>query len=201
PSIAGTAASACIADMTVTPAAPTLSAAFSPASVAVNAASEFTLTLNNSNQFFLTQSAITISLPANLILAASPGLSTSCSGAAMSLSSTTGSVALTGADIPANGSCNIVFSVQSASEATYTNPFASNALMTGPAGGNAVAATATLTVTAAGSGGGGGSMDWLDIMLATGVLLVVRGHASRRPRHGACLSIPREPRWLCEGAE
>jgi len=202
PSIAGTAASACIADMTVTPAAPTLSAAFSPASVAVNAASEFTLTLNNSNPFSLTQSAITISLPANLILAASPGLSTSCSGAAMSLSSTTGSVALTGANIPANGSCNIAFSVQSASAATYTNTFASNALMTGPAGGNTVAATATLTVTAAGSssGGGGGSMDLLDIMLAAGVLLIVRGHASRRPRRilrqapGSRFSAPREPR-------
>jgi serine protease len=192
PSIAGTAASACITDMTVTPAAPTLSAAFSPASVAVNAASAFTLTLNNSNPFSLTQSAITISLPANLILAASPGPSTSCSGGSMSLSSTTTSSVLTGANIPANGSCNIAFSVQSASAGAYTNTFASNALMTGPAGGNTVAATATLTVTAAGSsggsstgsggGGGGGSMDWLDIMLATGVLLVVRGHASRRPR-------------------
>jgi len=188
PSMAGTAASACIADMTVTPAAPTLSAAFSPASVAVNAASDFTLTLNNSNPFFLTQSAITISLPANLILAASPGLSTSCSGAAMSLSSTTGSVSLTGANIPANSSCNIAFSVQSASAGTYTTTFASNALMTGPAGGNTVAATATLVTaaggsgTGTGSGGGGGSMDWLDIMLVTGVLLVVRGHASRRPR-------------------
>jgi serine protease len=204
PSIAGTAASACIADMTVTPAAPTLSAAFSPASVAVNAASAFTLTLNNSNPFFLTQSAITISLPANLILAAPPGLSTSCGGAAMSLSSTTGSVTLTGANIPANGSCNIAFSVQSASAATYTNTFASKALMTGPAGGNTAAATATLTVTPAGSGGsggggGGGSMDWLDIMLATGVLLVGRGHASRRPRGilrqapGSRFSAPREP--------
>jgi serine protease len=195
PSFAGTAASACITDMTVTPAAPTLSAAFSPASVAVNAASAFTLTLNNSNPFFLTQSAITIPLPANLILAASPGPSTSCSGGSMSLSSTAGSVTLTGANIPANGSCNIAFSVQSASAGAYTNTFASNALMTGPAGGNTVAATATLTVTAAGSssgsatgsgggagGGGGGSLDWLDIMLATGVLLVVRGHASRRPR-------------------
>jgi serine protease len=192
PSIAGTAASACIIDMTVTPAAPTLSAAFSPASVAVNAASAFTLTLNNSNPFYLTQSAITISLPANLILAASPGPSTSCTGGSMLLSSTTTSSVLTGANIPANGSCKIAFSVQSASAGTYTNAFASNALMTGPAGGNTVAATATLTVTAAGSsggsstssggGGGGGSMDWLDIMLATGVLLVVRGHAGRRPR-------------------
>ncbi|MDP9009186.1 MAG: S8 family serine peptidase [Pseudomonadota bacterium] len=198
PSVAGTAASACIADMTVTTAAPTISGAFSPASVAVNAASAFALTLNNSNPFFLTQSAITISLPANLILAASPGPSTSCSGGSMSLSSTTSSVTLTGANIPAKGSCNVTFSVQSATAGTYTNTVAINALMTGPAGGNTAAATATLTVTAAsssggsgagsssgsssGGGGGGGSMDWLDIMLVTGVLLIVRGHASRRPR-------------------
>jgi hypothetical protein len=75
---------------------------------------------------------------------------------------------------------------------TYTNTIAANALMTGPAGGNAVPTSASLTVTAAsssasstgggGGGGGGGSLDWLDIMLVTGVLLVVRGHAARRPR-------------------
>jgi len=193
PSIAGTAASACIADMTVTPVPPSITESFSPASVAVNAASAFVLTLNNSNPFSLTQSGITVSLPANLILAASPGPATACSGGTMSLSSTTSSATLTGANIPAKGSCNITFSVQSATVGTYTSTIASNALMTGPAGGNTAAATATLTVTAAGSsggsstgssggGGGGGSLDWLDIMLVTGVLLVVRGHAGRRLR-------------------
>jgi hypothetical protein len=75
---------------------------------------------------------------------------------------------------------------------TYTNTISANALMTGPAGGNAVPTSASLTVTAAsssasstgsgGGGGGGGSLDWLDIMLVTGVLLVVRGHAAGRPR-------------------
>jgi serine protease len=194
PSVAGTAASACIADMTVTTVPPSITESFSPASVAVNAAAAFVLTFNNSNPFALTQSGITISLPANLILAASPGAATACSGGSMSLSSTTSSVTLTGANIPAKGSCNVTFSVQSATVGTYTSTIASNALMTGPAGGNAAAATATLTVTAAGSsggsstgsssggGGGGGSLDWLDIMLVTGVLLVVRGHSSRRPR-------------------
>jgi hypothetical protein len=66
--------------------------------------------------------------------------------------------------------------------------------MTGSAEGNTAPASATLTVTAGGAsaastgsgggggGGGGGSLDWLDIMLVTGILLVVRGHAARRPR-------------------
>jgi hypothetical protein len=64
--------------------------------------------------------------------------------------------------------------------------------MTGPAGGNSAPASASLTVTGSdasvtatagsGGGGGGGSMDWMDIMLITGILLVVRGHASKRTR-------------------
>jgi len=73
----------------------------------------------------------------------------------------------------------------------YTASIPSNALVTGPAGSNTAPASATLTVTAATSsptgvagsgGGGGGALDWMDIMLVTGVLLVVRGHAARRTR-------------------
>jgi hypothetical protein len=64
--------------------------------------------------------------------------------------------------------------------------------MTGSAEGNTAPASATLTVTAGGAsgastgsgggGGGGGSLDWLDIMLVTGILLIVRGHAAKRNR-------------------
>jgi serine protease len=192
PSSAGTSASACIADRTVTPAAPTISQAFAPASVAANATAVLTLTLNNTNGFALTQSGITASLPANLALLTTPAPASTCSGANMSLTSSTSSVTLSGANIPAAGACTITLSVNSAMAGTYTNTIAANALMTGPAGGNAVPTSASLTVTAAsssasstgsgGGGGGGGSLDWLDIMLVTGVLLVVRGHAARRPR-------------------
>jgi serine protease len=195
PSVAGTAASACIADMTVTPAAPTVSEAFSPVSVAPTAASTLVVSFTNANAFVLTQSGITLSMPAGLTLGSQAPAST-CSGAALSLTNTTGSVTLAAANIPANGSCNISLSVKSATPGTYIASVASNDLMTGPAGGNATPASATLTVAAAGGsssgggssggssggGGGGGSTDWLDIMLITGVLLIVRGHAAKRNR-------------------
>jgi hypothetical protein len=193
PATAGTSAGACVAPMYVTPAAPTIAQAFAPASVAANATAVLTLTLNNSNGFALTQSGITVSLPANLSVLATPSAATTCGGANKSLTSAAGSVTLSGADIPAAGACNITLSVNSATPGTYTNTIAANALMTGPAGGNAVPVSASLTVTAATSGGssaggsstgggGGGDLDWLDIMLVTGILLVVRGHAARRPR-------------------
>jgi serine protease len=192
PAVAGTAASACVADMSVTPVAPTVSAAYSPDSVAANASSTLTLTFINSNSFALTQSGITVALPAGLALGADAPAST-CGGAALSLTSTTNSVTLASANIPANGSCDFSFSVKSATAGTYATSIANNDLMTGPAAGNTAPASATLTITTAGAGaggastsgsggGGGGSLDWLDIMLVTGILLVLRGHAARRPR-------------------
>jgi serine protease len=179
PSAAGSAASACIAPMTVTPAAPTIGSAFSPASVAVNAPAMLVLTFTNTNGFALTQSAVTLALPAGLTLG-SPSPASTCSGAGLTLTSATGSVTLADANIPANGSCNISLSLKNTAPGTYVASVAANGLMTGPAGGNTAPTSATLTVTAPGSGGGG-SMDWLDIMLVVGVLLIVRGHATRRP--------------------
>jgi hypothetical protein len=174
--------------MTVTPAPPTVTAAFSPASVEENMAAELVLTFGNTNGFALTQSGITVSLPANVTLGSQTPAST-CGGAALSLTSTSGSVTLSGANIPANGSCNMSVSVQSATASSYTATIPANALVTGPAGSNDAPASATLTVTTAGSsptgvagssGGGGGALDWMDILFVAGVLLVVRGHAARR---------------------
>jgi hypothetical protein len=145
----------------------------------VNAPATLVLTFTNTNGFALTQSGITVSLPAGLTPASAAPTST-CGGAGLTLISVTGSVTLADANIPANGSCNVSLSLKNTAPGTYVASVAANALMTGPAGGNAAPASATLTV-AAGSGGGGGSMDWLDIMLVVGVLLIVRGHATRRP--------------------
>jgi serine protease len=189
PAAAGSAASACIAPMTVTPVAPLVGVAFSPASVAANVPAVLAVSFTNTNGFALTQSGITVSLPAGLILGSQAPAST-CGGAALSLSSTSSSVTLSGANIPANGSCDVSFGVTSATDGVYTASISASALMTGPAGGNAGAASATLTVTPAaggltgaapgGGGGGGGALDWTDILLIAGVLLVARGHAAKR---------------------
>src|SRR5258706_7952862 len=57
PSSPGTAATACPAPLTVTLAAPTVTEAFSPASVGENVASTLTITFSNANGFDLTQSS------------------------------------------------------------------------------------------------------------------------------------------------
>jgi serine protease len=196
PSSAGTSAKACPAPMTVTPAPPTIEAAFAPATVAPNATAVLTITLLNSNPFVLTQSGITESLPANLTLLTTPAPATTCSGASKKLSSGAGSVTLANANIPAKGSCEITMSVQSTTAATYTNTLDINALMTGPAGGNAVASMATLDVAASGGGSsgggsssggggsgksGGGDLDIWDLMLVGGVLLAGRRRIRPRP--------------------
>jgi serine protease len=187
PSSAGTGAGACISPMTVTPAPPTVSAVFSPATVAVNVAAVLVVSFGNTNGFALTQSGITVSLPANLTLGSQTPTST-CGGAALSFTSTSSTVTLSGANIPASGTCDISFAVTSAMEGSYSASIPANALVTGPAGSNMAPASAMLNVTAAagqtpvsgGGGGGGGALDWMDILLVVGVLLIVRGHAAKR---------------------
>jgi serine protease len=195
PSSGGSAANACPTPKTVTPAAPTVTQAFAPASVAVNATSVLTLTFNNANAYALTQSGITVALPASLTLLNTPAPATTCTGSNMSLTSTASGVTLSGAIIPVNGACTITMSVKSAAAGTYTNTIAANALMTGPAGGNtAAAADASLTVTSGnsnvnstggGGGGGGGALDWMELMAIAGVLLAARSVRARNEGEGA----------------
>jgi len=181
PSSAGTAATACPTPVTVTPVAPTIAQAFSPASVSVNATSTLTITFSNTNGFDLTQSGFTETVPANLSIVTTPAPTTTCTGASGTLSSSAGSVTMAGANIPAKGSCSITMSVKSATAGSYTNSIAAHALSTAPAGGNtAAAASASLTVVVPAKSGGGGSWDWWDTMLVAGVLLAGRRYG-RRP--------------------
>jgi serine protease len=183
PASAGTSAGACPTPLTVTTSAPTVTEAFSPASVGENVVSTLTITLSNSNAFALTQASLTETLPANLNVSTSASAAapaTTCSGG--TLTNTTTSVTLSGADIPANGSCTITLPVQSATAGSYTSTVAAKALTTGPAGANAQSTTAVLSVTAPPSKGGGGDLDWWDAMFVVGVLLAGRRHAKRRPQ-------------------
>jgi serine protease len=180
PSSAGTAATACMAAMTVTPAPPTVSETFAPASVGMNVASTLTITFNNSNDFALTQAGFTETVPATLSVQTSPAPTTTCAGASGTLTSSASTVTVAGANIPAKGNCSITLSVKSATAGSYTNPIAANALSTGPAGGNAASASASLEVTAP-SKSGGGAFDWLDMMFVAGVLLAGRRYTGRLP--------------------
>jgi serine protease len=190
PSSPGTAATACPTPLTVTLTAPTVSEAFSPASVAENVASTLTITFSNTNAFDLTQSSFTETAPANLDVQTSPAPTTTCTGGSGTLTSSASAVSMAGANIPAKGSCSMTVSVKSAMAGSYANVIAAQALSTAPAGGNSAGASTSLTVTApskslaatASSKSGGGALDWLDMLFVAGVLLAVRRRGARPPR-------------------
>jgi serine protease len=179
PTSVGTAASACPTSMTVTPAAPTVTEAFSPTSVGENVVSTLTITFSNTNGFDLTQSGFTETVPASLVIQTSPAPTTTCAGGSGTLTSSMSAVTMAGANIPADGNCTVTLSVKSATAGTYSNDIAANALSTGPAGGNAASASASLIVTAPSKSGGGGEMDLWDMLLLLGVLLAGRRHMGR----------------------
>jgi uncharacterized repeat protein (TIGR01451 family) len=123
---------------------PTISKAFTPAAVAANINSTLTITLSNTYANPQRGAAFTDTYPAGLVNAPAPGASTTCGGT-VSAAAGGGAVALSGATIPANGSCTVTVSVRSATLGTYTNIMAAGALTTVLAF-NDSAATGTLLV-------------------------------------------------------
>jgi serine protease len=179
PASVGTATTACPTPLTVAPTPPTVTEAFSPASVGENVASTLTITFSNANGFDLTQSGFTETVPASLSVQTSPAPTTTCSGSSGTLTSSASTVTMAGANIPAKGSCSMTMTVKSATAGTYANTVAANALSTASAGGNSASASTSLTVTAP-SKSGGGDLDWWDMMFVAGVLLAGRRHTGRR---------------------
>ncbi|MEP6485066.1 MAG: hypothetical protein ABJB01_11505 [Rudaea sp.] len=122
------------ATLTVVALAPVAgSKAFSPTTIHGNdtAPSRLTITLPNSNGIALTGVALTDTLPAQLAVAATPNLTTTCVPG--TTSSTASSVSISGATIPANGSCTFSVDVVAASpnavfNTNVTNSIAANAL-------------------------------------------------------------------------
>ncbi|MGO9514987.1 MAG: S8 family serine peptidase [Steroidobacteraceae bacterium] len=183
----GNSATASSTLMVTTPNPPTVAEAFSPASVGQNANSTLTITLSNSNAYALTAVGLNHALPSGVTAESSPAVTNTCRG---TLPAPTSSVALSGATIPASSACTVTLTVSSGTVGSYKDTIGAGAVTSTPAGSNTAAATATLTVTASG-GGGGGALDWLDIMLAAGVLLVGRGQAARRRLGRSSASAPR----------
>jgi serine protease len=165
----GNTASATATLSVTAPIAPTITETFAPASVNTNSNSTLTISLSNSNAYPLTQVALADALPSGLSVATSPAATNTCNG---SVSSGTGSAALTSGTIPASGSCTITVSVSSATAGTYTNTLAAGALTSAQQASNTAAASSSLTVTAPSHGGG--ALDWLDLTFFAGVLLAGR---------------------------
>ena len=128
--------------------APTITKALSPTSIPAGGVSRLTITLNNANASLISlTAALTDTLPAGMLVAATPTASTTCTGTVTAAAGSSTVSLATGSTIPAAGSCTVSVNVTAAAAGTYVNTIAIGALQTS-GGNNAAAATATLTATA-----------------------------------------------------
>jgi uncharacterized repeat protein (TIGR01451 family) len=128
---------------TVSYPAPTITKTFAPAGIAPGNTSVLTITINNTGAAVLTSAALTDSYPAGLVNATSPNGTSSCGGTVTAVSGTS-SVALSGASVPAAGTCTITVNVTITGSGTYLNTIPIGALTNAQGASNTVAASATL---------------------------------------------------------
>ncbi|MHB8882890.1 MAG: beta strand repeat-containing protein, partial [Thermodesulfovibrionales bacterium] len=127
---------------------PTISKSFSPSPVAANGISTLTFTLTNTDTVQLTGAKFTDTLPAGLQVAATPAAGTTCTGGP-TWSPSAGASALdfgqvTGANIPAGGSCTASVNITATTSGPHNN--VSGFLSTAEGGTNTgIVASSTLT--------------------------------------------------------
>ncbi len=125
---------------------PTITKAFSPASVAANATSTLTLTISNPNSgAALSGIAVTDSYPAGLVNGPASPI-TNCPSGTVTAVSGGSSLYLSGATISGIGTCTVSVGVQSPASGAYQNTIVAGTLTTANAGSNLSSPTAVLTV-------------------------------------------------------
>ncbi len=124
--------------------APSLTMTFTPSSIAVGQNSTIAYTVSNTNNVALNGIAFTDALPAGLQIATG-GLSGTCGGGTITAVDGTGQVNLSGATLPASGSCTFSVVVTPSAYGPLVN---TTSQVSSSNGGNGSAATATLTVKA-----------------------------------------------------
>ena len=99
---------------------PTVVKSFAPNQIGVNGSSLMTVTLTNPNSSAITGAAFTDSYPAGLANAPSAGGGTTCGGTVSAANNGT-SLSLSGASIPAGGSCSVTVNVTAGAAGSYAN--------------------------------------------------------------------------------
>lgn len=165
------------------PVPPTLAKAFSPFTVAAGGAvSTLTITLSNPDSETIITDSLIDTLPAGVVIAATPDASTTCPGSPAVVATPGGNTVtlpangrIPGATGSTPGTCTVTVSVTAAAAGNYVNTLPINALKTNN-GNNAAPAIATLTVVPAVPT----LSEWAMIMLAG--LLSLAGFAAIRRR-------------------
>jgi uncharacterized repeat protein (TIGR01451 family) len=127
----------------------TLSKAFSPNPIVAPGTSTLTFTITNPNSATATGVAFTDALPANLVVAATPGLVNTCGGTVTGATANSTSLSVTAVSLAAGATCTISVSVFTAIAGTYNNT-TSTITSTGLPTGSAATATLVASVPAPG---------------------------------------------------
>ncbi|MBO4159929.1 DUF7933 domain-containing protein [Micromonospora antibiotica] len=118
----GAPASASVAVGPAVIAAPTISKAFGDATIPAGGTTALSFTLTNPNtNTTLTGVTFTDALPAGLVVATPNGLTGSCGGGTIAATAGGGSISLTGATLPAGGSCTFSVNVTATTSGTKVN--------------------------------------------------------------------------------
>ncbi len=126
---------------------PTLSKAFSPATIDADGVSTLTITLNNPNSSVATLTApLTDALPSGVVVANPANAGSTCGGSVTAAPGGSQVTLASGSVIPANGSCTVTVDVTAKKKGSYCNKLYAGALKT-DLGNNTTSAYATLTVT------------------------------------------------------
>ncbi|MFC6015609.1 ice-binding family protein [Plantactinospora solaniradicis] len=117
---AAAAASVTVAAAVIAP--PTISKAFGDAIIEAGGTTSLSFTLTNPNPgTALTGVGFTDALPAGLVVATPNGLSGSCGGGTITATAGSGNISLTGATLPAGGSCTFSVDVTGTTSGTKVN--------------------------------------------------------------------------------
>ena len=130
--------------------AASVSKVFNPASVAQGQPSTLTVTLSNATATPITGAALTDTLPTSpgpVLVAATPNANTTCAGGTVTAIPGSGSISISGATIPGNGSCTFRANVTGNTVGSHTNTIPANSLTSTGGTTNPNAATANLTIT------------------------------------------------------
>jgi uncharacterized repeat protein (TIGR01451 family) len=125
---------------------PTIAKAFGAATILLHASTSLTFTITNPNTSPLSGVAFTDNLPAGLVVSTPNGLAGSCGAGAITASSNSGSIVLSGGTLAASASCSFSVSVTGTAPgglANTTGPVSST-----ESGPGAVSNTATVTILA-----------------------------------------------------
>lgn len=127
---------------------PGVSKTFAPASIGAGGTSTLTVTLTNPNATAIADVSVTDNLPGGMIIDTPANAATTCTGGTATAAPSGITLALTGASIPASGSCTFSASVTVNTAGSYVNTIPAGAVTSSNAGAS-TAGSQTLTVAPA----------------------------------------------------